>query len=144
MSPVSELRAFRAIAIVIVAVIPTVVGLVAGFGGLEAMAALFGREAPGSVDPSLRNHLRAICIVFPGFGWLYVWSTLAIKERKGAFRIVVGVIILAGFARIAGWISDGPPGALATTFLAMELVLFPALFLWHQRLLRVNAESSGK
>ncbi len=107
------------------------------------MAALFRREAPPSVDPSLRNHLRAICVVFAGFGWLLVWSTLAIQQRKGAFRIVVGVIILAGFARIAGWISDGPPGALAATFIAMELVLFPAIFLWHQRLLRLNDVHPG-
>jgi hypothetical protein len=144
MSPASELHVFRAIVIVIVAVIPTLVGLAAGFGGLEALAALFGREAPASVDPSLRNHLRAICIVFAGFGWLLVWSTLALQERKGAFRIVIGVVIVAGFARIAGWISDGPPGALATTLLAMELILFPALFLWHQRLLRLNAEDNVK
>lgn len=140
MSPPSELRVFRAIVLLIVAAIPTLVGLVAGFGGLGAMAALFGREAPASVDPSLQNHLRAIGVVFTGFGLLLAWSTFSLREREGVFRIVVGVVILAGLARITGWISDGPPGLLAMIFLAMELVLFPALFLWQRRLLRVSSE----
>lgn len=139
----TELRAFRLVIAALVAAIALLIGSIAGFGGLDAMAALVGARTPGDVDPALRNHLRAFSVVFAGFGLLIGWTALALEERKTGFRIAVAVIVAAGLARVTGWIVDGAPGALATLFLTMELVLFPLLLAWHARLLRLAREHRG-
>lgn len=140
MSPSNELRVFRAVVIAIILAIPITLGLLGGFGGLEGIAALLGTEAPGPVNPALRNHLRAICTTFAGFGLLAGWTLGALEERKTAFRLAVAVIVVAGLGRVTGWIVDGRPGLVASVFMAMELILFPLLLVWHTRLLRLARE----
>lgn len=143
MSPAFELRAFRGVVIAIAIAIALLVGGIAGFGGLEGMAILFGAPLPERFDLGLRNHLRAICVVFAGFGVLVVWSTFALEQRRAAFRIAVATIVLAGLARIIGWLVDGPGGLTAGTFVTMELVLFPLLLAWHTRLIRLARQRSA-
>jgi hypothetical protein len=140
MSLSTELRFFRGVVMAIAAAIAFVVGPTGAFGGVDGVAALLGRDPPVGVDPVLRNHLRAICGAFAGFGLLAVWSIGALDERRNAFRIVVAVGVAIGLARVTGWIVDGDPGALAKLFLATEVVLLPLLLLWHERLLRLGRE----
>ncbi len=140
--PGRELRVFQAIVLGI-ALVTLVAGPAGGFGGLEGLAAVFGAEGPIALDPGIRNHLRAICAVFLGFGILMAWSALALERGRTVFRIGVGVIVLAGLARVTGWIVDGYPGVPAVVFTALELVAFPLLFAWHARLLRRTDHSSG-
>lgn len=130
----TELRLFRAI-VAVIAFGVTPVGVVAGYGGLEGMAALLGRDTTVVLDAGIRNHLRAICVVFAGFGALVLWSTFDLKQRRGAFRISMVAIVAAALARVTGWRVDGDPGALAKLFLSTEIGVFPLLFLWHFRLL---------
>ncbi|MBI3557401.1 MAG: DUF4345 domain-containing protein [Deltaproteobacteria bacterium] len=140
MTPATELRLFRGVMIIMAAAICGLVGLVSGFGGLESMAALFRSAQTIMLDAGLRNHVRAISVVFAGFGAFTVWSTWALEERKGAFRIFVVFGVSAGFARATGWMTEGYPGVMATVFMAMELAILPALCIWHARLLRLGAD----
>src|SRR5688572_11484978 len=105
----AQLGVFRAI-VAVIAFGVTPIGVAAGYGGLEGMAALLGRDTTVVLDPGLRNHLRGICVVFAGFGALVLWSTFALDQRKGAFRIGVAAIVAAGLARLTGWSVDGDPG----------------------------------
>lgn len=130
-----EIRLFYA-AVAAVLAIPLVVGPVAGFGGLEAMAWLFGAEGPIVVPVSLRSGLRTICFLFLTLVPLVVWSLAAMRERAGAFRIILTCAFVSGLARLTGYIVEGNPGTLATAFLIIELAGMPALFLWHSRLIR--------
>jgi len=134
MSTAIQLRAFRAVVFAL-AGFATLVGLSGAFGGLEAMATVFDAGAPGAVDASLRDHLRAICAGFIGYGWLTAWAAWALDRARTAFRIGVAVGVVAGLGRVTGWMVDGPPGALATLFAGIELVAFPLLLIWHTRLL---------
>lgn len=140
--PDRELRAFQAIVLVI-ALVTLVAGPAGGFGGLEGLSAVFGVEGPIALDAGIRNHLRAICVVFLGFGILMAWSALALERGRTVFRIGVAVIVLAGLARVTGWIVDGYPGVPAVVFTTLELVAFPLLFAWHARLLRRTDHSCG-
>lgn len=135
-----EFRAFYGV-VGLILVIPLVAGLVGAFGGLEGMARLFGLEDQIVVPPSLRNNLRAICLMF--FAWvpLVIWALAAPRERAGAFRIAIGCGFLAGFARLTGYLVDGYPGLVPVSIMSIELGVMPILFLWHARLVRVGAGS---
>ena len=130
----TQLRLFQAI-LAAIAFGVTPLGVAAGYGGLEGMAALLWRDTTVVLDPALRNHLRAICVVFAGFGALMLWSTFDLDQRKGAFRIGIAAIVAAGLARLTGWRIDGDPGSMAKLFAFIELVVFPLLFAWHFKLL---------
>jgi hypothetical protein len=135
MSRSTELRLFYA-TVGAVLLIPTVVGLVGAFGGLEGLAALFQEDRHAQLAPGLRNHLRAICLMFFMIAPLVVWTLRDLKARAGAFQIVLAAAWLAGFARLVGRFVDGNPGVIATVFCGLELGLMPVLLLWHARLVR--------
>ena len=132
-----EVRLFQ-IVVGTVLVIPLVAGTTGAFGGLDGMAALFGENRDAALAPALRNHLRAICWMFAAFAPLVVWSLARMKERAGAFRIVIGFAFVAGFARLLGRFVDGDPGPIATLFTVLELGLMPVLVGWHARLIRLG------
>jgi hypothetical protein len=134
-----ELRAFYGV-VGLILVIPQVAGLVGAFGGLEGMARLFGVDDPIAIAPVLRNNFRAVCCAF--FSWvpLVVWSLMALAERAGAFRIIVGCAFLAGFARLTGWLVEGYPGVVPLGIMTIELGVMPILLLWHARLVRLARE----
>ena len=131
----AELHAFRAV-VGCVLLIPGVAGLVGAFGGIEAMARLFGSDAELVLAPLLRNNFRAICVAF--FSWvpLVIWSLAVPSQPAGALRIVLACAFLAGFARLTGWLVEGHPGPIGVAILSLELVGMPLLLLWHARLLR--------
>lgn len=128
-----ELGLFYA-AVGAVLAVPLVVGPVAGFGGLEGMAWLFGAGGPIAVPIPVRSGLRAIAFLFAALVPLTIWSLARLAERAGAFRIVVVCGFLSGFARLAGYVVDGDPGVVSMVFLIIELAGMPGLFLWHRRL----------
>lgn len=138
MSLRTELRAFYAVVSLVLA-IPLVAGLVGAFGGLEGIAWLFNIGDRIVVPPSLRNNLRAICFMF--FAWvpLVIWALAKLRERATAFRITIGCGFLAGFARLTGYLVDGYPGVVPLLIMTIELVGMPILFVWHGRLLRLDA-----
>jgi hypothetical protein len=138
-----ELRLFYGV-VGLILLIPSVAGLVGAFGGLEGIAYLFGVEEPIVISTLLRSNLRAVCCAF--FSWvpLVVWSLVALPERAGAFRIIVGCGFLAGFARLTGWLVEGYPGVVPVGIMAIELGVMPILLLWHARLVRLARWNKGQ
>jgi hypothetical protein len=132
---VFELRLFRAV-VGVVLLIPLVVGSAGAFGGIGGLAALFHVEPPISVSPSLANSLRAICWMFFALVPMVIWTLLEMKERAGGFRVIVVCASTAGFVRLLGCWVDGYPGVVPVIFMLMELLLLPAVLLWHTRLVR--------
>jgi hypothetical protein len=130
----AELFAFRAV-VALLLLLPAVGGLAGAFGGIDAMARLFGSEEPLVLAPLLRNNFRAISAAF--FSWvpLVLWSLAAPSRPAGALRIIFGCGFLAGCARLTGWWVEGYPGPLAVAILSIELGGMPLLLLWHARLL---------
>lgn len=135
MTPWLELRLFW-LAIGLVLLIPLLGGIAGGFGGLEALAALFGQDRHIVADPGLRNNLRAICWMFCTVVPLTIWSLSSMRERAAVVRIIIVFGFLAGFARLTGRLVDGFPGVVPTVIMAIELVYLPILLAWHTRLVR--------
>ncbi len=131
----TELRLFRLIVGVVV-LIPLGLGPIGAFAGLEALGATLGGAETIRLDPSLRNHLRAICLFFAGFAALVAWALGSLEARAGAIRLALAVTLLAGLARLTGFFVDGRPGPVAIAFMTIELVVPPLVLLWHGRLLR--------
>jgi len=82
--------------------------------------------------------------VFGGFGILAASSLYALEERKTAFRMACGTIVVAGVARVTGWNVEGDPGVPAFMFLTIELVVFPLLLVRHTRWLRIGRTERAK
>ena len=129
-----ELRLFHAV-VGMILLIPMVVGPTGAFGGLEALAPLFGEHDRIVVGPSLRSSLRAICWMFFALVPLVIWSLRSLRERAGAFRIILACAFVAGLARVAGSVMDGRPGPIPLALMATELLVVPLVFAWHSRLI---------
>ena len=140
MSRPVELRAFHAIVAVLL-LIPSCAGLIGAFGGIEGLAWLFGVERPVAIATALRSSIRAICLMFAGYGPIVVWSLRSLEQRAGVFRIVCVCGFGAGLARLTSLQVDGNPGALPLTIMGIELGVMPLLLLWHARLLRSTGEA---
>lgn len=135
MRPETELLLFR-IAVGLLLAIPVTAGPVVAFGGVDGLAVLFRQRGEIVLSPALRNHLRAIGWMFFAHVPVVIWSLRSMRERAAVFRIVAGLAVIAGFARITGWIVDGAPGPIPTLILCLELGYIPPLLLWHARLVR--------
>jgi hypothetical protein len=127
-----ETRLFR-IVVGLVLVIPGIAGPVAGFLGVPTLARLLQAEPP-TIPPSLHNSLRAVCWMFFALVPLVIWSLRAMKERAGAFQIIVACGFVAGLTRLTGTIVDGWPGPIPIGIMTIELGLMPVLLVWHRRL----------
>jgi hypothetical protein len=113
---------------------PLIVSPTAAFGGSDGMATLFGEDCKTTLSPALRNHLR-VTWMFAASAPLLIWSLQRMKERAGAFRIILGFAFAAGFASLTGRFADGEPGVIATALTAVELGLMPVLIWWHAQLI---------
>lgn len=122
-----EAQALR-IAVALAAMVP----LSAGLAGMLAGSAFLGSGLP--VDISADSHIRYLSGLLFGIGLGFA-STLRSIERRGArFRLLTGIVVLGGFARLLGAVLHGAPAAPMLFGLAMELLVTPALCLWQWRI----------
>lgn len=109
-------------------------GLVPTGSGLAGV--LLGPEMAGSlqgVDAALESHFRYLSGLLLGLG-LCFWSLIPnIGRRTEAFRLLTIVVVVGGFGRALGLLSDPDPGESMRLALVMELVVTPALCLWQAR-----------
>lgn len=86
-----------------------------------------------AVPIDLDSHFRYISGIFFGVGVAFVTCIPAI-ERKGArFRLLGGLVVAGGLARVVSLIAVGPPSRGHLFGLAMELGVVPLLMLWQWR-----------
>ncbi len=112
--------------------------LVPVYGGAVGVlrgAAAFGAW-PGAAADSQTRYLSGLLL---GIGLAYVACAPTIARRTREIRLLTGLVILGGLARLAGVFLAGSPGHMAWT-LGMELVVAPTLALWQAR---VAARSEG-
>jgi hypothetical protein len=121
--------------VAVLALIPVSVGL---FG------VLFGPALTGDrVSVSADSHFRYLSGLLLGIGLVY-WSTMpAIEEKTGRFRLLAGLVVIGGLARLIGLLLTGIPSLYMLGGLAMELVVTPILVLWQTRVANAYAETAG-
>jgi hypothetical protein len=119
--------------VAVAAPVPVLAGL-AGAG--------LGPELVGHVsfDPALDSHFRYLSGLLVGVGLLY-WSIVPeIEKHALLFSRLTALVVIGGLARLYGVLVAGPPPAAMLFGLSMELVVTPALWLWHWRVERRWAE----
>lgn len=132
-----EAQALR-IAVALASLVP----LSAGLAGMLAGSAFLGSELPA--DISADSHIRYLSGLLFGIGVGFA-STLRRIERRGArFRLLTGIVVLGGLARLLGAVLHGAPAAPMLFGLVMELLVTPALCLWQWRIARqMKPKDSG-
>ena len=110
-------------------------GLVPVTGGLAGV--LLGphmlQDLPG-ISNGLDSHWRYLSglLLAIGFGF---WSTIPRIAQNGArFRLLAGLVIIGGFARLMSLAVAGTPQPSMLFALAMELGVTPALVFWQQKI----------
>jgi hypothetical protein len=109
-------------------------GLVPVLGGLAGVlrgAALLVEIPAGAY---LDSHFRYLSGLLLGIGLLF-WALVPAIERHGrTFRLLAGIVVLGGLARLFGVIVAGPPSRPMLLALVMELGVTPLLCLWQSRI----------
>jgi hypothetical protein len=118
-----ETRALQ-ILILLGALVPVYGGAV----GVLRGAAAFGAW-PGAAADSQTRYLSGLLL---GVGLAYAACVPTIVRRTREIRLLTGLVLLGGLARLAGVFLAGSPGHMAWT-LGMELFVAPALALWQAR-----------
>jgi hypothetical protein len=112
-----------------------IAGLVAILFGLTGV--LFGTSLAGvTVSVTLEGYVRFIKGVLIAAGLIY-WSAIPQVEKRGERIAVVTFILMFGAAgRLLAVIGHGFPTVGLLISLIGELIVVPAIWLWHRRLVR--------
>jgi hypothetical protein len=115
-----------------------IAGLVAILFGLTGV--LFGTSLAGvTVSVTLEGYVRFIKGVLIAAGLIY-WSAIPQVEKRGERIAVVTFILMFGAAgRLLAVIGHGFPTVGLLISLIGELIVVPAIWLWHRRLVRHGA-----
>ncbi len=131
-----ELRALQA-TVALLALIPTLTGA----AGIVLGPDFLRLDPPWPAD--LDSHFRFLSGVFLAVG-LGFYSTIPnITARTGRFRLLAGLVVTGGLARLASLFMAGAPTAGHLVGLAMELVVVPSLVLWQARTARQAATNAA-
>lgn len=89
----------------------------------------------------LDSHFRYLSGIFLGV-LIVFYSCVPDVERKGPrLRLVGGLVICGGLARLVGLMTLGLPGVGHRYGLVMELIVTPLILLWQARVARRMAET---
>ncbi|WP_372426865.1 DUF4345 domain-containing protein [Salinarimonas chemoclinalis] len=116
-------------------------GCVPVFAGLAGVTTGTGFVGGGGGDAlargvPLESHVRYLSGLLLGIG-LAFWAAVPRIEAHGArVRLLAGIVVIGGLARLLGVVVDGPADGPMTAALAMELAVTPALALWQGRVAR--------
>lgn len=131
----SERGALR-IAILLASLVPVAAGLTGVVRGVAWLDV-----APG-VDA--QSHGRYLSGLLLGIGIAFALSARRIDTAGPTLRLLGGIVVLGGLARLAGLIVDGAPSAGHLFGLVMELVVTPGLVGWQATIAqRGGAASTG-
>lgn len=98
----------------------------------------------GVPNLNVDSHFRYLSGIFLGV-IIAFYACIPTIERRGArFRLLGGLVIAGGVARLIGVVTMGVPGTGHLIGLALELVVTPILLMWQARLARrMSAREPG-
>jgi hypothetical protein len=102
-------------------------GILAGPAGVPG-----GAPATASVD----SEYRFVNTFWAAAGVLLWWSLRKPEERKTVTRLTLGTAAFGGIPRLLAWRASGRPHPLFQFTIVLELLIVPAVLIWHLRTYR--------
>jgi hypothetical protein len=110
----------------------------AGSAGMFVGPAIVGA---GGYGVTADSHFRYLSGFLLGVGLAY-WSCLPAIGRKGArLTLLTFLVVVGGIGRAVSLISLGAPSRFHVAALAIELLVAPAVWLWHRRIARIVGQA---
>lgn len=103
--------------------------LVFGAMGMVRGAAMAGGGASAGLD----SHVRYLSGIFFGLGLMAASCVPGIETKAERFGWVALMVVVGGCARLAGFVTAGPPQGPMFWAIFAELVATPLLWLWQRR-----------
>ena len=125
-SPIGERRLLQA-TVVVLALVPILAGATGIIWGIGA----FDRRLVPSLGSD--SHIRYLSGIMLAIGLGY-WSTVPRIEAQGdRFRLLTGLVLVGGLARLYALARVGAPGSAMLAALVLELGVTPCLAIWRER-----------
>lgn len=110
-------------------------------GGAGALLGPLMTAAPW--EAASDSHFRYLSGLLLGIG-LAFWTCIpSLPQQTCRFRLLSGIVVLGGLARLLALPLHGWPGTPMAAALAMELAVVPLLCLWQTRLARTANDQSA-
>lgn len=104
------------------------------FTGLQADALLGAPITPAmAAEPSIDSQNRFYGITFSLLGVVLLIGTTDLRRYQPMVVATLGVLFMAGIARVVSWVLHGAPSPLIVAILCADLLLPPLLYVWLQR-----------
>lgn len=122
------------------AVIALITGAMDMWNGLAAQKVFgAGLTEAGFSDPMMDNVFRFLAAMWFGVGVQMIFFVRDLPRYKPALMLLLGIVILGGFARLLSMYHFGLPDASAGRVLIFaglfaELIVAPILLIWGRRL----------
>jgi hypothetical protein len=129
LTPVRERRLLQS-AVTVAALLPILAGLAGVNGGLSGVDAAARWSLNGD------SHVRYLSGMIVAIGVGFLTTVPAIEACGSRFRLLTGLVVVGGLARLYAVALCGLPGPAMRLGLLMELLVAPALALWRERLER--------
>jgi hypothetical protein len=115
-------------AVTVAAILPILAGLAGVNGGLSALDAAARWSLNGD------SHVRYLSGLIFAIGVGFLTTVPAIEACGSRFRLLTGLVVVGGLARLYAVALCGLPGPAMRLGLLMELLVAPGLALWRERL----------
>ena len=125
----NERRLLQA-AILVAGIVPVSAGAV---GVLLGVGMAGGAGTAGGAGIDLDSHVRYLSGLLLGIGLTFWWMIPTIEKRGPIVRVLTGLVVIGGLARLLGLFVLGVPSIPMTAALGMELVVTPLLCFWQSR-----------
>jgi hypothetical protein len=112
-----------------VVVAASAVPLLGGMAGVVAGPAMAGGGFGAAADSQFR-YLSGLLV---GIGAAYLSLAPRIEREGRRLFMLTLIVVIGGFARAIGMLTNGPPGGMSAA-LIMELVVAPAVYVWQGRI----------
>lgn len=117
-------------AVTVAAIVPILAGLTGVNGGLS------GLDATASWSLNGDSHVRYLSGVIFAIGVGFLTTVPGIEACGSRFRLLTGLVVVGGLARLYAVALCGLPGPAMRLGLLMELLVAPGLALWREHLER--------
>lgn len=111
--------------------------------GVRLLIAGGARLAGVAADPVLNSQVGFWGAIWFGFGIVLWRATSHLRDEAGLFRILCGIFVLSGVARVVAARSYGLPGPILTAAMVVEIAGGLGLLAWHAAALRGSRVPQG-